>query len=73
MSRLFAGAFARNAIEGQRTACKEIVANYAHVYRKPPKAVLIAISVMLMDPTDYSYGDYSEIKRMIIEMLEETR
>lgn len=73
MSRLFAETFARNAIEGHRTACKEIVANYSHVYRKPPKAVLIAISVMLMDPTDYSYADYDKIKRTIIEMMEETR
>lgn len=47
--------------------------NYAHVYRKPPKAVLIAISVMLMDPDDYSYADYDKIKRTIIEMMEETR
>lgn len=73
MSRLFAEAYARNAIEGRREACKELVANYAHVYRKPPKAVLIAISVMLMDPTDYSYADYGKIKRTIIEMMEETR
>lgn len=73
MSRLFAEAFARNAIEGHRGGCKEIVANCAHVYRKPPKAVLIAISVMLMDPANYSYGDYDEIKRTIVEMMEETR
>ena len=73
MSRLFAEAYATSAIEGHREACKEIVVNYAHVYRKKPKAVLIAISVMLMDPTDYSYADYSKIKRTIIEMMEETR
>lgn len=73
MSRLFAEAYARNAIEGRREACKELVANYAHVYRKSPKAVLIAISVMLMDPTDYSYADYEKINRTIIEMMEETR
>lgn len=73
MSRLFAEAYARNAIEGHRDACKEIVANYAHVYRKSPKAVLIAISVMLMNQADYSYADYDKVKRMIIEMMEETR
>ena len=73
MSRLFAEAYARNAIEGHRAYCKELVANYAHVYRKPPKAVLIAISVMLMDPADYSYADYDKIKRMIVEMMEEAR
>ena len=69
MSRLFAEAYARNAIEGRREACKELVANCAHVYRKPPKAVLIAISVMLMDPANYSYADYDKIKRTIIEMM----
>lgn len=73
MSRLFAEAYARNAIEGRREACEEIVVNYAHVYRKSPKAVLIAISVMLMNPSDYSYADYGKIKRTIIEMMEETR
>ncbi|MFV4955486.1 hypothetical protein [Lactobacillus delbrueckii] len=73
MSRLFAKAYARNAIGGRREVCKEIVANYAHVYRKPTKAVLIAISVMLMNPADYSYADYDKIKRTIIEMMEETR
>lgn len=69
MSRLFAEAYARSAIEGHREACSEIVANYAHVYRKPPKAVLIAVSVMLMNPADYSYSDYDKIKRMIVEMM----
>lgn len=69
MSRLFAEAYARSAVEGSREACNELVANYAHVYRKPPKAVLIAISVMLMNPADYSYADYSKIKRMIVEMM----
>lgn len=73
MSRLFAETFARNAIGGHREACKELVANYAHVYRKRPKAVLIAISVMLMNPADYSYADYDKIKRTIVEMMEETR
>lgn len=73
MSRLFAEAYARNAIEGRREACKEIVASYAHVYRKSPKAVLIAISVMLMDPADYSYADYDKVKRTIVEMMEEAR
>lgn len=73
MSRLFAEAYARNAIEGRREACKEIVANYAHVYRKSPKDVLVTISVMLMNQDDYSYADYDKVKIMIIEMMEETR
>lgn len=73
MSRLFAEAYARNAIEGRRADCKELVANYAHVYRKPPKDVLVTISVMLMDPADYSYADYDKIKRTIVEMMEEAR
>lgn len=69
MTYLLAEAYARNAIEGHREACKEIVASYAHVYRESPKAVLITISVMLMDPADYSYADYNKIKRMIVEMM----
>lgn len=69
MNRLLAEAYAINAIEGHREACEEIVGSYAHVYRKSPKAVLIAISVMLMDPADYSYADYDKIKRMIVEMM----
>lgn len=73
MSRLFAEAYARSAIEGHREACKELVANYAHVYRKSPKAVLVTISVMLMNPSNYSYADYQKIKRTIIEMMEETK
>ena len=73
MTYLFAETYARNAIGGRREACKELVANYAHVYRKSPKAVLIAISVMLMNPANYSYDDYRKIKRTIAEMMEETR
>ena len=73
MTYLFAESYARNAVEGYRETCKEIVVNYAHVYRKSPKAVLIAISVMLMNPSDYSYSDYQKIKRTIIEMMEEAR
>lgn len=73
INNLFVEAYARSAIEGCRDACEEIVANHAHVYRKSPKAVLIAISVMLMDPADKSYSDYDKIKRMIIEMMEETK
>ena len=73
MSRLFAKAYARNAIGDCREACKEIVADYAHVYREPTKAVLIALSVMLMNTADYSYADYSKVKKVIVEMMEETR
>lgn len=69
MNRLFAEAYARNAIEGHREACNELANNYAHVYRESPKAVLIAISVMLMDPADKSYSEYDKIKRMIVEMM----
>lgn len=68
-----ANAFAQAAVEGRYEQCRGVIANFAHVYRKPTKAVLIAISVMLMDPTDYSYADYDKIKRTIIEMMEETR
>lgn len=69
MSRLFVEAYARNAIEGHREACKEIVANYAHVYRKPPKDVLVTISVMLMNQDDYSYDDYRKIKETIRKLM----
>lgn len=69
MSRLLVEAYARNAIEGHREACKEIVANYAHVYRKPPKDVLVTISVMLMNQDDYSYDDYRKIKETIRKLM----
>lgn len=69
MSRLFAEAYARNAIEGRREACKELVANYAHVYRKSPKDVLVTISVMLMNQDDYSYDDYRKIKETIRKLM----
>ena len=69
MSRLFVEAYARNAIEGHREACKEIAANYAHVYRKPPKDVLVTISVMLMNQDDYSYDDYRKIKETIRKLM----
>ena len=69
MSRLFVEAYARNAIKGHREACKEIVANYAHVYRKSPKDVLVTISVMLMNQDDYSYDDYRKIKETIRKLM----
>lgn len=73
INNLFAEEYARSAIEGRRETCNELVSNYAHVYRESTKAVLIAISVMLMDQDDYSYSDYDKIKKMIIEMWRETR
>ena len=69
MSRLLVEAYARNAIEGHIEACKEIVANYAHVYREPPKDVLVTISVMLMNQDDYSYDDYRKIKETIRKLM----
>lgn len=68
-----ANAFQQAAIEGHYEQCINIVANFAHVYREDYQSVLIMVSVMLMDPTGYSYADYDKIKRTIIEMMEETR
>lgn len=66
-------AFERAAIEGHYEQCSNIVRNFAHVYREEYQAVLIMVSVMLMDQTGYSYANYGKIKRTIIKMMEETR
>lgn len=68
-----ANAFQQAAISGHYEQCRNIVANFAHVYREDYQSVLTMVSVMLMDPTGYSYADYDKVKRMIIDMMEETR
>ena len=55
------------ALEGREQACREIVTNYAHVYRKPVIDVLAMISVGLMDPTGFGYKDYHQVKEIIIK------
>lgn len=62
-------AYLQAALEGREQVCREIVNNYAHVYRKPVKDVLAMISVGLMDPTGFSYKDYHKVKEMIIKQV----
>lgn len=62
-------AYLQAALKGREQVCQEIVANYAHVYRKPVRDVLAMISVGLMDPTGFSYKDYYKIKEMIIKQV----
>lgn len=62
-------AYLQAALEGREQTCKEIVANYAHVYRKPVRDVLAMISVGLMDPTGFSYKDYRKVEEMIIKQV----
>lgn len=62
-------AYLQAALEGREQACRDIVNNYAHVYRKPVKDVLAMISVGLMDPTGFSYKDYHKVKEMIIKQV----
>ena len=62
-------AYLQAALEGSEQACREIVVNYAHVYRKPVRDVLAMISVGLMDPTGFSYKDYHKVKEMIIKQV----
>lgn len=62
-------AYLQAALEGREQVCREIVNNYAHVYRKPVKDVLAMISVGLMDPTGFEYKDYHKVKEMIIKQV----
>ena len=64
-----ANAFEQAAIGGHYEQCSNVIKNFAHVYREDYLTVLSSVSVMLMDPTDYSYADYDKIKRTIIEMI----
>ena len=58
-------AYLQAALEGREQVCRDIVVNYAHVYRKPVRDVLAIISVGLMDPTGFSYKDYHKVKEVI--------
>ena len=62
-------AYLQAALEGREQACRDIVINYAHVYRKSMMDVLAMISVGLMDPTGFSYKDYHKVKEMIIKQV----
>lgn len=65
-----ANSFLEGAKNGHTDLCHNVIANYAHVYRKPYKDVLSTISVMLMDPTGYSSEEWIKVKRMILKMKE---
>lgn len=62
-------AYLQASLEGREQACRDIVNNYAHVYRKPVRDVLAMISVGLMDPTGFEYKDYHKVKEMIIKQV----
>lgn len=60
-----ANAFEQAAIEGHYEQCRNIVANFAHVYREDYQSVLIMVSVMLMDPAGFTTEEYKQIKAAI--------
>lgn len=60
-----ANAFEQAAIEGHYEQCRNIVTNFAHVYREEYQAVLSMISVMLMDPAGFTAEEYERIKTAI--------
>lgn len=68
-----ANAFQYGAVNSYKGLCKNIVYNYAHVYRKNVRDVLAEMSVMFIDPEGFEYDDYRKIKIMIKELMEETR
>lgn len=68
-----ANAFQYGAVNGYKKLCKNIVYNYAHVYRKPVRDVLASISVMFINTEGFGYDDYRKIKIMIRELMEEAK
>ena len=60
-----ANAFQQAAIEGHYEQCRNIIANFAYVYREDYQAVLSMVSVMLMDPTGFTADEYKKIKTAI--------
>lgn len=60
-----ANAFQQAAIEGHYEQCSNIIKNFAHVYREEYQAVLIMVSVMLMDPAGFTAEEYERIKTAI--------
>lgn len=53
-----ANAFQQAAIDGHYEQCKNIVQNFAHVYRKDCRDVLSMVSVMLMNPAGFTADEY---------------
>lgn len=60
-----ANAFQQAAIEGHYEQCKNIIQNFAHVYRKDYREVLSMVSVMLMDPSGFTADEYKKVKTAI--------
>ncbi|AVJ48903.1 hypothetical protein [Lactobacillus phage PMBT4] len=68
-----ANAFQYGAVNGHKEFCRNIVYNYAHVYRKPVRDVLASISVMFINTEGFEYDDYRNIKIMIKDLMEEAK
>lgn len=68
-----ANAFLWGAKNGYKEFCRSVVYNYAQVYYMPTRDVLAAISVMLLDPEGFEYEEYRQVKKMIEELMEETK
>lgn len=45
--------------------CSNIIKNFSHVYREEYQAVLIMVSVMLMDPAGFTAEEHKRIKTAI--------
>lgn len=60
-----ANAFQRAAADGHYEQCRNIVSNFAHVYRQDTRSVISMISVLLMDPEAFSTEEYKRIKKAI--------
>lgn len=60
-----ANAFSQAAADGHYEQCKNIVSNFAHVYRQDTRSVLSMISVMLMDSEGFSAEEFKQIKKAI--------
>lgn len=60
-----ANAFEQAATGRHYEQCKNIISNFAHVYREDYQAVLSMVSVMLMDPAGFTTEEYKQIKTAI--------
>ena len=60
-----ANAFQQAAAGRHYEQCKNIITNFAHVYRMDSETVLRMISVMLMDSEGFSTEEFRQIKKAI--------
>lgn len=60
-----ANAFQQAAADGHYEQCRNIVSNFAHVYRQDTASVLSMISVLLMDPEGFGTEEFRRIKKAI--------